>query len=67
MYEIDEYQKHECKERMSFHKDDIELGDALGEYPEDCDIFKISNDWFMNVAEFHVPIRVCPFCGVILS
>ena len=36
----------------------------LGEVPEDCEIYRDENGkWHLCVAEYHVVILICPFCG----
>lgn len=62
MYDIEEYEKHICSKRLNFEFEQRELADLEAE-PEDSDIFKIDDDWYMNVEEYHIPISYCPFCG----
>ncbi len=64
MYDIEEYEKHICLEGLNFEQGELSDLEAC---PEDSDIFKIGDDWYMNVEEFHILVSYCPFCGTRLS
>lgn len=47
---------HECDREE-------EDGYELNFSPKDVDVYKLNKRWWIRVAEYHVPVVYCLFCG----